>query len=104
MKTHQYNASKAALNMITAWWVATGSMRKAVLTNVSSQSAEFSDDGFKVFAFCPGFTVSNLSHMNKGENGAKPTSEGAAPIIKILNGGRDDENACFLHAAGQYPW
>ena len=61
-------------------------------------------DGFKVFAFCPGFTVSNLSGMNKAENGAKPTSEGAAPIVRILEGERDKEHGGYLNAGGQYPW
>ncbi len=66
-----YRASKSALNMITA-----------------CQSVEYGPKGWKVFCFCPGFTVSNLSNMNKAENGAKPTSEGARPMVDILNGKR----------------
>ncbi|MCJ1240466.1 hypothetical protein MMC14_008469 [Varicellaria rhodocarpa] len=83
----QYRTSKAALNMITA-----------------CQAVHYGELGFKVFAFCPGFTVSNLGPMNNAENGAKPTSEGAAPIVKLLNGERDAEHGGFLHATGQYPW
>lgn len=83
----KYRASKAALNMITA-----------------CQVAELGDQGFKIFSYCPGWTVSNLASFNKAMYGAKPTSEGAAPIVNILNGKRDAEHACFLHATGQYPW
>lgn len=70
----------------------------------ATQLTEYRDQGFKVFTFCPGFTVSNLGPHNKAEHGAKPTSEGAAPIVKILNGERDAENGKFLHATGQHPW
>jgi NAD(P)-dependent dehydrogenase (short-subunit alcohol dehydrogenase family) len=87
MKSVPYRTSKAALNMITA-----------------CQAVEYGEMGFKVFVYCPGFTVSNLGPYNKAENGAKPTSEGAAPMVKILNGERDEEHGKFLHATGQYPW
>jgi NAD(P)-dependent dehydrogenase (short-subunit alcohol dehydrogenase family) len=87
IKGVQYRASKAALNMVTA-----------------CQAVEYGELGFKVFAYCPGFTVSNLGPHNNAENGAKPTSEGAAPIVKILNGERDAEYGKFLHETGQYPW
>ena len=82
-----YCASKAALNLLTA-----------------AQSVVYGEQGFKVFAFSPGFVVSNLGPHNKAENGAKQTSEGAAPMVEILNGERDEEHAKFLTATGQYPW
>ncbi len=41
---------------------------------------------------------------NTVDNGAKPTSEGAAPMVDILNGKRDGEHGGFLHGDGQYPW
>ena len=82
-----YRASKAALNMITA-----------------CQAVDYGAHGFKVFCYCPGFTVSNLSGQNTIANGAKPTSEGAAPMVDILNGKRDAEHAGYLHETGQYPW
>lgn len=69
-----------------------------------SQTAEYSDDGFKVFSFCPGFTVSGLTEMNTVENGAKPVSESVKPMLEILAGKRDEEAGGFLHATGQYPW
>jgi NAD(P)-dependent dehydrogenase (short-subunit alcohol dehydrogenase family) len=87
IKSVQYRASKSALNMVTA-----------------CQAVEYGGQGFKVFAYCPGFTVSNLGPHNNAENGAQPTSEGAAPIVKILNGERDAEHGGFLHGTGQHPW
>jgi hypothetical protein len=39
---------------------------------------------FKVFLFCSGFTVSNLGVFSKAENVARPTREGAAPMVDIL--------------------
>ncbi|KAL1301908.1 hypothetical protein AAFC00_006086 [Neodothiora populina] len=83
----QYRVSKTALNMVTA-----------------CQVYHHGPKGFKIFAYCPGFCVSNLSENNNADNGAKPTSEGAAPIVKLLNGGRDAEHGCFVHEHGQYPW
>lgn len=87
IKAVQYRSSKSALNMVTV-----------------CQVVEYGGLGFKVFAYCPGFTVSNLGPRNNAENGAKPTSEGAAPIVKILNGERDAEHGRLLHGTGQYPW
>ena len=83
----QYRASKSALSMVTA-----------------CQAVEYGDQGFKVFAYCPGFTVSNLSERNTLEAGAKPTSEGTTPMVKILEGERDAEHAGFLTVDGQYGW
>lgn len=68
------------------------------------QAVNYAEDGIKVFAYSPGFTVSNLSAMNKLENGAKPVSEGTAPILNILDGERDAENGGNLHGSGQHPW
>ena len=82
----QYRASKAALSMVTACdWVEYG-------------------PAIKVFAYCPGFTVSNLSAQNKAEHGAKPTAEAVMPLIDVLEGKRDDEAGLFLHDTGIYPW
>ena len=46
--------------------------------------------------------MSNLGPYNKAEHGAKPTSEGARPIVGILKGDRDEESGCFLMANGRY--
>ena len=82
----QYRASKAALSMVTACdWVEYG-------------------PAIKVFAYCPGYTVSNLSEQNKAEHGAKPTAEAVMPLIDVLEGKRDEEAGLFLHNTGIYPW
>lgn len=87
MKTEQYRVSKAALNMLSA-----------------CQSVEYGPRGWKVFLFCPGFTVSNLGPMNTAENGAQPTSEGARPMVGILDGERDAEHGGYLKADGHWNW
>lgn len=68
------------------------------------QVAEYERLGFKIFAYTPGFTVSNLGPMNNVENCAQPTSEGAWPIAPLLNGDRDAEHGKLLHKGGQYLW
>lgn len=87
MKHDAYRVTKAALNMASA-----------------CQAVEYGPKGWKVFLFCPGFTVSNLGPYNKEENGAKPTSEGARPMVAMLNGERDAEHGGYLKAHGQWPW
>ena len=82
----QYRASKAALNMITA-----------------CQSVELGPQ-IKVFAYCPGFTVSNLSSHNTAANGARSTADSVTPLIDVLEGKRDEEAGSFLHNTGNYPW
>ncbi len=87
IKAVPYRVSKTALHMVTA-----------------CQIAEYGGLGFKLFVYCPGFTVSNLGPHNKAEYGAKPTSEGAAPIVTILKGERDAEAGKYLHAGDQHDW
>ena len=83
-----YRASKAALHMVTAQLI-----------------YEFKDEAnVKFFTVCPGFTVSNLGPQNKLENGAKATDEAVKPLLRIVEGERDEEVNGFLHADGQYPW
>ncbi|KAJ8612480.1 hypothetical protein MRB53_037409 [Persea americana] len=82
-----YFMSKAALNMATA-----------------SQMVVYGAQGIKVFSISPGFIVSNLGPQNKAEHGARPTSEGAAVIVKIVNGERDAEAGMNLRPEGHMPW
>lgn len=86
-----YYASKAAMNMVAA-----------------EQVVQFGGKGFKIFTYCPGFTVSNLGPFNKAENGAKPTSEGARPVVRMVNGECDELHGKFVHEdggkLGEYPW
>lgn len=87
MKTVEYRASKAVLNMISA-----------------CQAVEHGREELKLFLFNPEFTVSSLGPYDKKEYGAKPTSEGAEPVVKILRGKREKDHGGFLHANGQHPW
>jgi NAD(P)-dependent dehydrogenase (short-subunit alcohol dehydrogenase family) len=91
-----YRASKAALNMITAC--------QYVEYGLGFQAPGAASGGVKVFAFCPGFTVSNLSEMNKKENGAKSTEESANNLMDIIEGKRDADVGKFVHGDGVYPW
>ncbi|KAF2148609.1 NAD(P)-binding protein, partial [Myriangium duriaei CBS 260.36] len=85
-----YKTSKAALNMLS-------SIEVAIFRET--------EKNVKVFTYCPGFCVSNLGPYNKPENGAKPTEQGACPMITILNGEKDAEHGCFLNSEGtQHPW
>jgi hypothetical protein len=70
------------------------------------QCYEYREQGWKFFNFCPGFTESNLGPHNKAENGAKPTSEGARPMLAILAGQRDAEHGGYLDgtAGKSWPW
>ena len=87
-----YRISKAALNML-----------------VACDAWEYQKDGIKVFAFCPGYVVTDLAGMRqaKVEQGA-PTGEGSARgLLDIADGKRDADAGKFLHNRGDdglYPW
>ncbi|KAJ8113790.1 hypothetical protein ONZ43_g5069 [Nemania bipapillata] len=82
-----YRVSKAAMNMVFA-----------------CQHRGFEADGFKVFLYGPGPTVSNLSPNNAGP-GMKPTSVGAAPIVEMVQGKRDGEAGKYLeYGVDSFPW
>jgi NAD(P)-dependent dehydrogenase (short-subunit alcohol dehydrogenase family) len=87
MKQDQYRISKAALNIVTA-----------------RQITEYYLRGWKVSAYCPGRTESNFTPRNKTANGAKPTSEGAGPIVRMLSGEQDAAVGKFLAYNGENPW
>ena len=62
-------------------------------------------DGFKVFMYGPGFTESNFSARNKVDKGAKPTSEGAAPVVAMVHGERDGDEGKFVEFGQEsFPW
>lgn len=83
----EYRTSKAALNMLSV-----------------CQTWEYGKLGIKTFVFCPGFTESNLTPYARMESGAKPVSEGAKPIVAIIEGKRDGEEGSFLTAEGIADW
>lgn len=81
-----YACSKVAMNMIAA-----------------CQASALGPRG-KVFVWCPGFAVSNLSNMNTAEMGAKSAAQVAEYGARIIDGERDSEEGCFLKNVGHYPW
>jgi NAD(P)-dependent dehydrogenase (short-subunit alcohol dehydrogenase family) len=83
----QYRASKAALNMLSA-----------------CMEVEYKEHGIRVFAFDPGFTVSNLSDHNKAEHGARSAEASVKPLVELIEGSRDEEEGKLLHNSGFYPW
>ena len=88
MKVLPYRASKTALHMVFA-----------------CQCREFEADGFKIFLYGPGHTVSSLGPFNKAEYGAKPTSHGTAPIVDMLNGKRDhDAGKLIEYGLKNFSW
>jgi NAD(P)-dependent dehydrogenase (short-subunit alcohol dehydrogenase family) len=86
-----YRASKAALNMIAI-----------------KERQDFGSKGLKVFAFCPGFVVSNLRGPSEdartgwGKAG-DPAVSGQA-LLDIIEGRRDVDEGKFVHKDGVYPW
>ncbi|ORX96500.1 hypothetical protein BCR34DRAFT_593832 [Clohesyomyces aquaticus] len=81
-----YRASKTALSMITA-----------------CHFVEFGPE-VKVFAYDPGFTVSNLGPHNNVESGARSAEESVRPLVEVLDGKRDGEAGLLLHNTGVWPW
>lgn len=63
-----------------------------------------SDPAFKIFAYSPGFVVSNLGPLNNTDNGAEPTLVGAAPLVRVVDGKRDADVGKFLHRDEVVEW
>ncbi|KAK5636273.1 hypothetical protein RRF57_011985 [Xylaria bambusicola] len=84
-----YRVSKSAMNMVFA-----------------GQHRGFEGDGFKVFLYGPGPTVSNLSPSNAPGPGMKPTSVGAKPIVEMVLGKRDIDAGRYVEYGyeGSFPW
>lgn len=88
LKAVSYRVSKAAMHMYFA-----------------CQVGELESKGFKIFLYGPGHTVSNLGPYNKAEYGAKPTSEGAAPIAAMASGTRDADARKYIeYGLESFPW
>ncbi|KAF2031398.1 short chain dehydrogenase [Setomelanomma holmii] len=87
-----YRMSKAALNMLTA-----------------IQTVEFAEFGGKVWSYCPGYVVTNLTgeegRKERIQRGAESSETSANGIVEIVEGKRDDEVGKFITRYGkQYPW
>lgn len=87
-----YRISKAALNML-----------------VACDAWEYKDK-VKVFAYCPGYVISDLAGLREAKEKAgiaKSPDGSARGLLVIAEGKRDEENGLFLHGekAGElYPW
>lgn len=94
IQAEPYRASKVAMNMLmTCQYVEYG-------LNYGDESGK----GMKVFAYDPGFTVSNLSEANKEENGARSAEETVRSLMDVVEGKRDEEVGRFIHNTGEYSW
>ncbi|KAF1918859.1 hypothetical protein BDU57DRAFT_511615 [Ampelomyces quisqualis] len=101
-----YRASKIAFNMITACLhVEYGLGVEQTDGDQAEGEAETSEKkNIKVFAYDPGFTVSNLSSHNKAEYGARSAEDTVKSIMDVVDGKRDGEVGRFIHNTGEYPW
>jgi NAD(P)-dependent dehydrogenase (short-subunit alcohol dehydrogenase family) len=101
-----YRASKIAFNMVTAClYVEYGlgvEQMDGDKTDGEPEGAE--KKTVKVFAYDPGFTVSNLSSHNKAEFGAKSAEDTVKSIMDVVDGKRDEDVGKFIHNTGEYPW
>ncbi|KAJ4312241.1 hypothetical protein N0V94_007543 [Neodidymelliopsis sp. IMI 364377] len=94
IQAEPYRASKVAMNMLmTCQFVEYG-------LNYGDSSKK----GMKVFAYDPGFTVSNLSEANKKEHGARSAEETVISLMDVVQGKRDADVGKFIHNTGEYPW
>jgi NAD(P)-dependent dehydrogenase (short-subunit alcohol dehydrogenase family) len=101
-----YRASKAAFNMVTAClYVEFGLGVEQIDGDKADGEADAGEKKLmKVFAYDPGFTVSNLSSHNKAEFGARSAEETVKSIMEVVDGKRDHEAGRFIHNTGEYPW
>jgi len=83
VKLFGYNASKAALNMLTV-----------------QLAAELKDSGVKVNSVDPGFTATDLN----AHRGRQTVAEGAAAAIRFALLPDDGPSGGFFSAGGREPW
>ncbi|KAH7353514.1 hypothetical protein B0T11DRAFT_320503 [Plectosphaerella cucumerina] len=89
-----YRASKAALNMVTG---------------IQAYQYKTWDHPAKVWSFCPGFVVTNLTgeedRQNRMNQGAESSETSAVGIAEIVRGDRDADANQFLAKRGEVlPW
>jgi NAD(P)-dependent dehydrogenase (short-subunit alcohol dehydrogenase family) len=88
-----YRMSKAALNMLAA-----------------CQQFEYGKEGMKVWAFNPGYVVTNLSgtgekgRQERVERGAGDAAVSARGLADIVYGMRDAEVGGLVEGKGVQPW
>ncbi|KAH6952289.1 hypothetical protein BKA56DRAFT_625813 [Ilyonectria sp. MPI-CAGE-AT-0026] len=88
-----YRVSKAALNMVTG---------------IQAYKYKKWEHPAKVWSFCPGFVITNLTgedKQSKIDRGAESSETSAQGITEIVRGDRDDEANQFLAKRGEVlPW
>lgn len=89
---YPYRMSKAAMNMMS-----------------TCQYYEMKEWGAKIWAYCPGYVVTDLTGKEDREfrirNGAESPETSARGILEILEGMRDTEVNGFIRRFGeQWPW
>ncbi|KAF2025745.1 NAD(P)-binding protein [Setomelanomma holmii] len=86
-----YRMSKAALNMMTTY-----------------QYAQLRGDGFKIWAYCPGYVVSDLTNDREAREQmqwCESSETSAQGILDIVHGERDADAGKFItKRGGIYPW
>jgi NAD(P)-dependent dehydrogenase (short-subunit alcohol dehydrogenase family) len=86
-----YRMSKAALNMLTAY-----------------QYARLKQDGFKIWAYCPGYVATDLTNDREAREAmqwCESSETSAQGILEIVQGERDGEAGKFITKnGGGYPW
>lgn len=86
-----YRMSKAALNMLTAY-----------------QYAHLKDDGFKIWAYCPGYVTTDLTNdreQREAMQWCESSETSAQGILDIVHGERDGEVGKYItKRGGAYPW
>lgn len=88
-----YRMSKAALNML-----------------VACDFVNYGPKGMKVWAFDPGYVVTNLSgtgekgRQERVKNGAGDPKVSAKALADVVAGKRDDDVGKFVYEKGVYPW
>ncbi|KAM0127283.1 hypothetical protein ACHAP3_008851 [Botrytis cinerea] len=88
-----YRMSKASLNML-----------------MMCHHVEFGQKGIKVWAFTPGYVVTDLSGTGEAgrqeriDNGAGDPRESAEGILACIDGRRDADVGKFVNKSGFHPW
>lgn len=90
VKAPAYRMSKTALNMLTAY-----------------QYYQLKGDGVKVWTYCPGYVVTDLSRdrAQREGMGLDSSETSAQGILEIVRGERDRDVGGFIaRKGGKYEW
>ncbi|RFU26405.1 hypothetical protein B7463_g9931, partial [Scytalidium lignicola] len=66
------------------------------------------EQGIKIWTFCPGYVITNLTGAEEREKrkkaGALGADTSAKSLLAVVEGERDADVGAFIHGAGKYPW